>query len=105
MDLLSKGPGFVHLYADASLPEFSTDQFNALPPHVWPMNAHRDDDGQVLIAGVRLVDLANKYGTPFMVVDEDDFRARCRAMADAFDGPEYVHYGPKHSSLLGLLDG
>ena len=47
MDLLSKGPGFAHLYADASLPEFSTDQFNALPPHVWPMNAHRDDDGQV----------------------------------------------------------
>ena len=102
MDLLSKGPGFAHLYADASLPEFSTDQFNALPPHVWPMNAHRDDDGQVSIAGVRLVDLANKYGTPLMVVDEDDFRARCRAMADAFDGPGHVHYASKAFLTVGI---
>lgn len=102
MDLLSKGPGFAHLYSDASLPEFSTDQFNALPPHVWPMNAHRDDDGQVSIAGVRLVDLANKYGTPLMVVDEDDFRARCRAMADAFDGPGHVHYASKAFLTVGI---
>lgn len=102
MDLLSKGPGFAHLYADASLPEFSTDQFNALPPHVWPMNAHRDDDGQVSIAGVRLADLANKYGTPLMVVDEDDFRARCRGMADAFDGPGHVHYASKAFLTVGI---
>ncbi|MGV0370112.1 diaminopimelate decarboxylase [Corynebacterium parakroppenstedtii] len=66
------------------------------------MNAHRDDDGQVSIAGVRLADLANKYGTPLMVVDEDDFRARCRAMADAFDGPGHVHYASKAFLTVGI---
>ncbi|WP_296103734.1 diaminopimelate decarboxylase [uncultured Corynebacterium sp.] len=66
------------------------------------MNAHRDDDGQVSIAGVRLADVANKYGTPLMVVDEDDFRARCRAMAGAFDGPGHVHYASKAFLTVGI---
>ena len=37
-----------------------------------------------------------------MVVDEDDFRARCRAMADAFDGPGHVHYASKAFLTVGI---
>lgn len=49
----------------------------------------------VTIAGVSLPDLAWEYGTPLMVVDEDDFRSRCRDMAEAFGGGENVHYAAK----------
>ena len=69
--------------------------FNGLPAHVWPRNATRGADGVVSIAGVALTDIAERFGTPVMVVDEDDFRSRCRDMARAFGGPEHVHYASK----------
>ncbi|AKK10870.1 diaminopimelate decarboxylase [Corynebacterium uterequi] len=72
--------------------------FNELPAHVWPRNAQRQDDGVVTIAGVALPQLAEDYATPVMVIDEDDFRSRCRDMARAFGRPEFVHYASK--SLL-----
>ena len=73
----------------------AADQFNELPAHVWPRNAVRQEDGVVTVAGVPLPDLAEEYGTPLFVVDEDDFRARCRDMAAAFGGPDRVHYASK----------
>ena len=73
----------------------ATAAFNGLPAHVWPRNAARCTDGVVSIAGVALTDIAERFGTPVMVVDEDDFRSRCRDMARAFGGPEHVHYASK----------
>ena len=73
----------------------ATAAFNGLPDHVWPRNAARGADGVVSIAGVALTDIAERFGTPVMVVDEDDFRSRCRDMARAFGGPEHVHYASK----------
>lgn len=67
----------------------------ALAPNVWPRNARRGDDGVVRIAGVAVTDLAAQYGTPLFVVDEDDFRSRCREIADAFGGGTNVHYAAK----------
>lgn len=69
--------------------------FNDLPAQVWPCNARRRAGGTVEVAGVSLLDLATEYGTPLMVVDEDDFRSRCRDMARAFGGPGHVHYASK----------
>lgn len=69
--------------------------FNELPSHVWPRNACRGDDGTVAIAGVSLPEIVEKYGTPVMVFDEDDFRSRCRDMAQAFHGARNVHYASK----------
>lgn len=69
--------------------------FNSLPAHVWPRNASRDSNGVVSIGGVALTDLAAEYGTPLYVFDEQDFRSRCRDMAQAFGGPEHVHYASK----------
>jgi len=34
-------------------------------------------------------------GTPVFVIDEDDFRSRCREIATAFGGGEYVRYAAK----------
>ena len=50
----------------------------ALAPNVWPRNAVRNPDGEVTIAGVPVTQLAAEYGTPLFVIDEDDFRSRCR---------------------------
>ena len=69
--------------------------FNGLPAHVWPLNARRQEDGVVTGAGVPLGEIAEEYGTPVMVVDEADFRSRCRDMAAAFGGGDRVHYASK----------
>ncbi|MHA2788705.1 diaminopimelate decarboxylase [Corynebacterium sp. S7] len=72
-----------------------SNTFNELPGHVWPRNACRQEDGVITISGVPLPEIAEEYGTPVFVVDEDDFRSRCRDMAEAFGGPENVHYASK----------
>ncbi len=72
-----------------------SSDFNDLPAHVWPRNAVRQEDGVVTVAGVPLPEIAEEYGTPVFVVDEDDFRSRCQDMARAFGGPENVHYASK----------
>lgn len=44
-----------------------------LAPNVWPRNTTRDEVGVVCIAGIPLTQLAQEYGTPLFVIDEDDF--------------------------------
>ncbi|HVQ99017.1 MAG TPA: diaminopimelate decarboxylase [Mycobacterium sp.] len=66
-----------------------------LAPNVWPRSTARGDDGVVSIGGIALTDLAHEYGTPLFVIDEDDFRSRCRDIADAFGGGQNVHYAAK----------
>ncbi|MCV7064990.1 diaminopimelate decarboxylase [Mycolicibacterium farcinogenes] len=73
----------------------SPEEILLLAPKVWPRNLVRGDDGVVSIAGVSVTDLAAEYGTPLFVIDEDDFRSRCREIAAAFGGGDYVHYAAK----------
>ena len=75
--------------------EKDSGDFNDLPAHVWPRCAKREEDGVVTIAGVPLPEVAAEYGTPVVVIDEDDFRSRCRDMAAAFLAPGNVHYASK----------
>ena len=70
-------------------------EIDELPATVWPRNAERGADGAVRLAGVDVRDLAEQYGTPLFVVDEDDFRSRCRDHAQAFGDPALVHYASK----------
>jgi diaminopimelate decarboxylase len=61
-----------------------------LEPVVWPASAVRGDDGVLSLGGVDVRTLADEFGTPAYVLDEDDFRARCRAWRTAFpDGDVY----------------
>lgn len=66
-----------------------------LAPNVWPRNTTRDEVGVVCIAGIPLTQLAQEYGTPLFVIDEDDFRSRCRETAAAFGSGANVHYAAK----------
>ncbi|OQZ88323.1 diaminopimelate decarboxylase [Mycobacterium alsense] len=73
----------------------SPDELLQLDPNVWPRNMVRDAAGVATIAGIPLTDLAQEYGTPLFVVDEDDFRWRCRELAAAFGGGHNVCYAAK----------
>ncbi len=64
---------------------------SALPWHLLPDSAEVGPDGQLLVGGCDLAELADTYGTPLFVYDEDQLRARCREAVAAFgDGVAYA---------------
>jgi diaminopimelate decarboxylase len=65
-----------------------------LEPVVWPRTAERGPDGALRVGGVDVRDLAEEFGTPAYVLDEHDFRERCREWREAFGG-EDVFYAAK----------
>ncbi|HVT76061.1 MAG TPA: diaminopimelate decarboxylase, partial [Acidimicrobiales bacterium] len=63
----------------------------AIPRKLLSANASVDPDGHLLVAGLDVLDLANEFGTPLFVYDEDDIRDRARAAVAAFgDGVAYA---------------
>lgn len=63
----------------------------ALPRELLPDNATIDDTGRLSIGGCDVLDLAEEFGTPLFVYDEDHLRARCREAVSAFgDGVAYA---------------
>ena len=57
-----------------------------LPRHLLPDTAEIGPDGNTAVGGCDLVDLANRWGTPLFVYDEDHLRSRCREAVAAFGG-------------------
>ncbi len=66
-----------------------------LDPLVWPRSAVLDDDGVLRVGGLRVDKIAGEYPTPVLVLDENDFRARCREYRDAFGPNASVFYAGK----------
>jgi diaminopimelate decarboxylase len=93
------------LHADVTLPAHlppPAADLAALAAAVWPRSAGRGPDGALTLAGVDVRDLAAEHGTPAYVLDEDDFRSRCRDYATAF--AEYdVHYAAKAFCSVAAL--
>jgi len=55
------------------------------------MTAAVSDDGRLSVGGVDVLDIADEWGTPTFVYDEEHLRARCREAVDAFgDGVAYA---------------
>src|SRR5580704_5142068 len=56
-----------------------------------PMTAQRHRDGTLAVGGVGLVELAERFGTPLFVYDEEHLRVRCREAVAAWgDGVAYA---------------
>ncbi|WP_026922410.1 diaminopimelate decarboxylase [Glycomyces arizonensis] len=70
------------------------DDVNALLPQLWAAGVERSDEGVLRVGGIPVGELADEFGTPAYILDEDDFRARCRAWARAFSGSD-VFYAAK----------
>ncbi|MEU6659602.1 diaminopimelate decarboxylase [Streptomyces sp. NPDC046821] len=68
---------------------------NALDAKVWSRTVTRGADGAVSVGGIEVARLAEEFGTPAYFLDEDDFRARCRAWRDAFGPDADVFYAGK----------
>jgi diaminopimelate decarboxylase len=64
-----------------------------LEPAVWPRTATRSAEGVLEVGGVDVRDLAAEFGTPAYVLDEDDFRGRCREWRAAFEGADVYYAG------------
>ncbi|MFD7325986.1 diaminopimelate decarboxylase [Streptomyces sp. NPDC059875] len=58
---------------------------------VWPRTAHPEPDGDVSVGGVRLAEAADRFGTPLYVLDEQEFRERCRTYRTAFPAADVVY--------------
>jgi len=82
-------------HAESPLRPQSPEELLRLAPNVWPRNTTRDGTGAAVIGGVTVTQLAQEYGTPLFVIDEDDFRSRCQDMGAAFGGGRNVHYAAK----------
>ena len=62
--------------------------------HLLPITASRSPSGALAVGGVDLVELAERFGTPVFVYDEEHLRARCREAVASF-GSGRVAYGTK----------
>ena len=57
-----------------------------LPRYLLPDTAEIGPEGNTAVGGCDLVNLANQWGTPLFVYDEDHLRSRCREAVAAFGG-------------------
>ncbi|MQS36014.1 diaminopimelate decarboxylase family protein [Streptomyces katsurahamanus] len=60
-------------------------------PSAWPASAVPAPGGDVAVGGVPLAGLAERYGTPLYVLDEDEVRSRARAWRRALPDAEVVY--------------
>ena len=79
--------------ADSLAPEWlhAPEDANDLAPGVWPASAVRDESGQLRIAGLGASDLVRTYGSPLLVLDENEVRTRAREFHDAFAAATAEH--------------
>ena len=64
---------------------------SVLPWGLLPDSAEVGPEGQLLVGGCDLAELAEEFGTPLFVYDEAQLRARCREAVAAFgDGVAYA---------------
>jgi diaminopimelate decarboxylase len=86
------GPRHADVLPDGG-PPVAPEDLALLDPKIWPAHAERGADGVVTIAGLDVRELAREFGTPAYILDEADFRARCRAWREAFEGADVFYAG------------
>ncbi|MDO5721605.1 MAG: diaminopimelate decarboxylase [Actinomycetaceae bacterium] len=62
-------------------------------PDLWPWSAHRKDDGELMLGGIGVSDIAKQYGTPIYLMDMDDLEGRATVWASAMAEDFWPGYG------------
>ncbi|MFD5894633.1 MULTISPECIES: diaminopimelate decarboxylase [unclassified Streptomyces] len=88
------GPRYADVHTEGHYTPPPAD-LNTLDDKIWSRTVSRDEDGVATVAGLPVTRLAEEFGTPAYFLDEADFRARCRAWADAFGKDADVFYAGK----------
>ncbi|MDA0257437.1 MAG: diaminopimelate decarboxylase [Cyanobacteria bacterium] len=91
--------------AIASQKPFESDRDTASPNrNLTPVTTTLDDQDRLVVGGCRLSQLAERYGTPLYVIDEETVRSTCRAYREAlirhYPGPSLPVYASKANSSL-----
>jgi diaminopimelate decarboxylase len=72
----------------------------------YPIGSRLADDGRLELGGCDALDLTREFGTPVIVVSEDDIRARVRAFKQAFAARTAdfeVHFASKAFACTAVL--
>lgn len=56
-----------------------------LSKQIWPANCHRNQSGEIEIAGLAATELVRQFGSPLYVVDQADFESRLASVKKAFE--------------------
>ncbi|SHL56290.1 diaminopimelate decarboxylase [Streptomyces yunnanensis] len=75
-------------------PSAATPDQGPDPLDIWPASTMPLPDEDLSIGGVPLTELAERFGTPAYVLDEDEVRRRCRTYLRAFPDAD-VYYAAK----------
>ena len=91
--------------AIASQKPFESDRDTASPNrNLTPVTTTLDDQDRLEVGGCRLSELAERYGTPLYVIDEETVRSTCKAYKQAlirhYPGPSLPVYASKANSSL-----
>jgi diaminopimelate decarboxylase len=93
--------------ASSSLP-WAGDGVDPTSPNrnLAPITTKLDTQGRLQVGGCVLSELAQRYGTPLYVLDEESLRQSCRAYRDAlqrhYPGPSLAIYASKANSSLAI---
>ncbi len=86
----------------ADHPPAPPGDLNALDQAIWPRGARRAGGapgdgaaGVLTLGGIDVRDLAARFGTPALIMDEADVRSRAREYIDAFGQDAQVYYAAK----------
>jgi diaminopimelate decarboxylase len=85
------------------LPSLGGMLVTRLEPEVWPSGTTRTPDGDLVVGGVGLSALADRFGTPLHVLDEAELRARCRDYRNALPDAEIMLAGEAFVRSAGAL--
>ena len=85
------------------LPSLGGMLVTRLEPGVWPAGTTRTPDGDLVVGGVGLTALADRFGTPLHVLDEAELRGRCRAHRDALPDAEIMLAGESFAGSASAL--
>src|ERR1700753_1667331 len=70
---------------------------HGLNPHldraIWPLSTSTDERGRLCVGGMPATEIAAEFGTPTLVLDEEDFRTRIRGYRAALPDVELVYAG------------
>ena len=70
---------------------------------VFPDTARVSEEGHLVIGGCDAVDLADRFGTPVMVLDRATLEARAKAFSSILE-PARVHYAGKALCCVAVLE-
>ena len=65
-------------------PNISIAAMNEISDHIWPKSANRNNDGALVISGLDVREISQKYPTPLFVLDETDLINRVQKYMKSF---------------------